>query len=132
MKRLLRLLTALSIGIGGPAMAHHSFAIYDIDNRIERTGVLTAFAFTAPHITLELKVTAADGGMQTWHIETMAPRRWDRHGLPHDIARVGETVTLQGWPARRGKDGMLLSTIATARGTWVIIDKVRQKRARAG
>ena len=60
----------------------------------------------------------------------MAPRRWDRLNHSRDVARAGETVTILGWPARDGSDRMVLSTIITERGTTVILEEVRQRRAR--
>lgn len=110
--------------------AHHTFAVYDIDNKIQRTGVLTKFSFSNPHIQLVLEVERDDGSKETWKIESMNPGRWDRSGNPRDVASVGETVTIIGWPARNGKDEMALSTIITDRGTTVIIEEVRQRRAR--
>jgi hypothetical protein len=110
--------------------AHHSFAIYDIDSKIQRTGVLTKFVFSQPHIQLVLKVEREDGSTETWEIESMAPRRWDNFNHSRDVTRVGEAVTILGWPARDGSDRMVLSTIVTARGTTVILEEVRQRRAR--
>ena len=121
---------ALAAGFLCEAHAHHSFAIYDIDNRISRTGVLTLFEFSQPHIQLVLDATFEDGSMETWEIESMAPRRWDSFEHPRDVAAVGETVTILGWPARDGSDTMALSTIITERGTTVILEEVRQRRAR--
>lgn len=60
----------------------------------------------------------------------MNPRRWDRSGNPRDVASVGEIVTILGWPARNGEDEMVLGTITSDRGTTVVIDEVRQRRAR--
>ncbi len=77
-----------------------------------------------------LEVERDDGSKETWKIESMNPGRWDRSGTPRDVASVGETVTILGWPARDGKDEMALSTIITDRGTTVIIEQVRQRRAR--
>ena len=110
--------------------AHHSFAAYDIDNKVRRAGVLTKIVFSQPHIQLVLEVEREDGATKTWEIESMAPRRWDSFGHPRDVARVGETVTIAGWPARDGSDAMVLSTIITERGTTVILEEVRQRRAR--
>jgi len=93
---------ALSLLFIGTSRAHHSFAIYDIDNKISRTGVLTRFEFTQPHIQLELEAVLEDGSTEVWQIESMAPRRWDRLNNPRDVASVGETVTILGWPARDG------------------------------
>ena len=130
MRRLFTLLAAFSALLSCPSQAHHSFAIYDIDNKIQRTGVLTKFTFSNPHIQLVLEVEREDGEKEIWRIESMNPGRWDRSGNPRDVASVGETVTIYGWPARDGTDDMALSTIITERGTTVIIEQVRQRRAR--
>lgn len=110
--------------------AHHSFAIYDIDNKISRTGVLTKFLITNPHIQLRLEVTNGDGSKETWEIESGAPRRWETANLSRDMAIVGETVTITGWPARNGLDTMALSTITTERGTTVIMGEIEQPGVR--
>lgn len=106
--------------------AHHSFSIYDIDNKISRTGVLTKFEFSNPHIELVLEVSNEDGSKETWEIESMNPGRWDQRGLPRDVAKVGELVTIVGWPARNGRDMMTISAITTERGETVILDRVNQ------
>ena len=130
MRRLFTVLAGLSALLSYPSQAHHSFAIYDIDNKIQRTGVLTEFMLSNPHIQLVLEVEGEDGVKEAWLIESMNPGRWDRSGNPRDVASVGETVTILGWPARDGTDEMALSTIVTDRGTTVIIEQVRQRRAR--
>ena len=121
---------ALSFSFVCPSQSHHSFAPYDIDNKIRRTGVLTKFEFSQPHIQLVLEAEREDGSTETWEIESMAPNRWDRLDHPRDVASVGERVTILGWPARDGSDKMVLSTIITERGTTVILEEVRQRRAR--
>ena len=130
MKFLFTIVTTLLMLISYSSHAHHSFAIYDIDNKISRTGVLTKLAFSNPHIALELEVTNEDGSMEHWTIESMNPGRWDDRGLPRDIAEVGETVTIVGWPARNGTDDMSLSAMTTDRGTTVISAEVRQPGVR--
>lgn len=132
MRNWLTLLATLCCLAVWPAQAHHSFAIYDIDNKIERTGVLTSFTFFNPHIRLVLEAQRDDGATDTWDIESMNPRRWDNFGHARDVASVGETVTILGWPARDGGTEMVLSTIVTERGTTVILERVRQRRAREG
>ena len=132
MKDLFNLIAALFVlvSFSFSSQAHHSFAIYDIDNKISRTGVLTKLAFSNPHIELELDVTNEDGSTEPWTIESMNPRRWDDRGLPRDIAEVGEMVSIVGWPARNGKDDMTISAMTTERGTTVILDEVNQPGVR--
>lgn len=111
--------------------AHHSFAIYDIDTKIERTGVLTRFDILQPHIKLTLEAVAEDGSKEIWNVESMAPRRWDQNDLDREFAKVGETVTLIGWPARDGSGEMALSAmVSEEKGEMVIRDEIRQRSAR--
>jgi len=113
-----------------PAAAHHSFAVYDIDNKISRSGVLKKIEFKNPHIEMVLEAALEDGSKETWVIESMNPRRWDSFDYPRDFVKVGDKVTLLGWPARDGKDEMALSTIVTDDGELIVIEQVRQRRAR--
>ena len=80
--------------------------------------------------TWKWQATNEDGSTEHWTIESMNPRRWDDRGLPRDIAEVGETVSIVGWPARNGKDDMTISAMTTERGTTVILDKVNQPGVR--
>ena len=130
MKIFLTATTALLVLLSYSSQAHHSFAIYDIDNKISRTGVLTKLEFSNPHIEMVLEVVNEDGSKETWDIESMNPRRWDSRGLARDVVEVGETVTIIGWPARNGKDNMTISVITTERGTTVIMDEVNQPGVR--
>ena len=91
------LLAAFSLPFVCQLHAHHSFAIYDIDSKIQRTGVLTKSVFSQPHIQLVLEVEREDGSSETWEIESMAPRRWDSFNHSRDVARIGEVVTILGW-----------------------------------
>ena len=68
-ERLMTLFVALSVLYACPSQAHHSFATYDIDNKIKRTGVLTRFSFSSPHIQLVLEIERKDGSKETWGIQ---------------------------------------------------------------
>ena len=122
--------TGLALSTALSAQAHHSFATYDIDNKIERRGIVIKFEFVQPHILMVLEAKRDDGSTETWEIESMAPRRWDSFGYPRDVTKVGDEITILGWPARDGTDKMVLSTIVTETATTVIIEEVRQRRAR--
>ena len=79
---------------------------------------------------MTLEVEKEDGTKEVWEIESMAPRRWDSFNYPRDVTRVGNEIAVLGWPARNGSDEMVLSTIITDTATTVIIEQVRQRRAR--
>ena len=128
-------LLALAIGafFTAPiASAHHSFSIYDIDNKIERTGVLTKYRIVSPHIMMEVEVLRPDGETETWEIETMQPQRWDREGKDREWVAVGDDVTIFGWPRRDGKDVMALSAIVGKKGKMTITEEIRQGSAASG
>ena len=113
------------------ASAHHSYAIYDIDNKIERVGILKEFNYRQPHITMVVESTCADGRVETWHIATKAIRLWERHGHDSEFAEIGETITILGWPARNGKEEMGLSAITSEKvGFMEMRNEIRQKGAR--
>jgi hypothetical protein len=130
MKPVALWLTALTLLVAHATDAHHSFAIYDIDNKIERTGRLSQIVFGSPHIRFVLEVDSSDGTTETWDIESLNPGRWDQAGIPRNVVGIDEDVTIRGWPARDGTDQMLLSAIITERGTTVVTGEVRQGRAR--
>ena len=48
----------LALGVaaaGAPALAHHSFAMFDYNNRITLTGTVVSFQWTNPHAMLHLR-----------------------------------------------------------------------------
>ncbi|MBT5332083.1 MAG: hypothetical protein HOL48_09930 [Porticoccaceae bacterium] len=114
-----------------PAQAHHSYAIYDIDNKIERVGILKEFNWVQPHITMVFESTCDDGRVETWDIVTKAIRLWERDGHVRDFAEIGETITILGWPARDGSGNMALSAITSEKvGFMEMRSVIRQQGAR--
>lgn len=107
-----RLLAAALAALGGPAAAHHSFAIYDMDQSIAFDGVVEAVKMRNPHIALTLTVTKADGTTGTINFVEGAPANMlVRRGLnPADIA-VGKPIKAIGAPLRDDPYAYFLKTI---------------------
>ena len=82
--------------------AHHSFAAqYDRDKPITLKGTITKIEWANPHIYFYVDV--ADRGETThWAIEGGAPSTLYRAGWRKDSAKVGETVTVDGFLAKDG------------------------------
>lgn len=97
---------ALAIaGLAGSsfASAHHSFAVFFQTSRsISVTGVVTAVEFSNPHGLIHLSVTRADGTLETWTAETNSPSILVRRGWSKETLKLGDKVTVKGWPARNG------------------------------
>lgn len=110
------------------AQAHHSFAIYDLENKTELKGKIVSFDFIQPHTKLVLEVTLEDGKTEKWEIETMNPRRWDSFDLDREFVKEGDNISLLGWAARNGSRTMALGTLFTEDGDEMVVrDRIRQQ-----
>jgi hypothetical protein len=102
------------------AQAHHSFAVYfDAGKNVTVTGKVTAFRFTNPHGTIVLDVADAQGRVSEWRAETNAPVVLQRRGWTRESIKPGETITIQGWPARDGKPYIRLQRATRADGSLI-------------
>ena len=87
----------------GAASAHHSFAaFFDNEKSISVHGKVTEFHFSNPHGIVAIEVTNADGSKAVWKGETNSPSTMARRGWTKQSVKVGDTVTIDGWPARDG------------------------------
>ena len=97
--------------------AHHSFAVFFDETRtVAIEGRVTAFRFTNPHGTIALDVTAADGSIEKWRVETTAPVVLQRRGWTRTSIHAGDQLHIEGWPARDGKPYLRLRSAATMDG----------------
>lgn len=111
---------ALALAVSGTASAHHSFAaFFDASKTITIKGKVTAFRFTNPHGTVVVQGTGPDGKLREWRAETNAPVVLARRGWTRTILKAGDTVTIEGWPARDGKPWIRLARALDARGRLV-------------
>jgi len=112
------LTVAAALAGSGGALAHHSFAaFFDPSKLVTITGKVTQFAFTNPHGVIALTVSRADGSPREWRVETNAPVILLRRGWSRDSIKPGETVTIEGWPARDGRSYLRLRRAMRADGT---------------
>ena len=108
MKRTI-LAAAVAGGIllaAGAAAAHHSpTAVFDIGRTIKQTGTLAKIQFVNPHILVLVDVKDKAGKVTTWTFEGHPPSWFRRAGLGRkDLEKgLGQTVTVEGMPARSGK-----------------------------
>lgn len=73
MKRVPHLLAAM-IGLVMsaetlPASAHHSYAMFDIDKRVNVEGTVKQFMWTNPHSWIRLEVMDTKGQVKEWPVE---------------------------------------------------------------
>ena len=89
-----------------PALAHHSFAMFDQRKIMTLDGTVTEFQWTNPHAFIEMEV-AAGGARQHWSIELNSPNNLKRQGWSRSALKRGDRITLRMNPLRDGSHGGL-------------------------
>lgn len=101
---------ALSVALGlltaAPAMAHHSFAMFDFSRTVTLKGTVKEFQWTNPHVILwiETDPQGADGP-SLWTAELTSPGNLTRNGWSRQSLKPGDKIELELNPLRDGKHG---------------------------
>src|SRR5687768_18613808 len=93
-------IVAVVLGLTGEAWAHHSTAYYSKEQKdfVKIQGKVVRWEYRSPHTQLYLEVTDKDGKPVTWRFES-TPAAWLlREGVKGDSIKVGEIVTVEGFP----------------------------------
>lgn len=96
-----------------PAAAHHGWSSYDAAKAMTVTAPVVESNYGHPHGTITIE---ADG--TPWLVILAPPSRMTNRGLSPEAIAVGETVTVEGYPARNGDKEMRAERI-TAGGKTV-------------
>ena len=98
-----------------PALAHHSFALFDHVNRVTVSGTVVKFDWTNPHVYLYLDVP--DGAtVKHYTIECASPNVLTRVGWKWNDIKQGDKVTLLVNPFKSGQLGGMLEHAKLADG----------------
>jgi hypothetical protein len=106
--------TLLTIGwlalLAAPALAHHSFAMYDMTQTKSATGRLIRFIPGANHAQLlfelidaDAKTVKKDGKPLVMGVETASAAQLARQGVTVDEFPLGTIITVAYHPLRDGK-----------------------------
>jgi hypothetical protein len=112
-------LAALSLGLlSGPALAHHSFAMFDNEHPAALTGVVKQVIWSNPHIALLVYRDAKPGETpELWTFESGSPGNLTRAGWTSHSFQPGDRVMVQYLPLRDGSDaGQIVKATALATG----------------
>ena len=96
---------ALVLSVAGPALAHHSYAMFDRDKELKLAGTVKTFAWTNPHSWIEIDVANTAGGSDTWGVECNSPNNLARMGWKSTSLKPGDKVTISIHPLRSGEHG---------------------------
>ena len=105
-RALLLTAAAAAASAAGPALAHHSFAMFEREKRVMFQGVVTEFQFTNPHAWIHIRTPEG----KEWSIESGSPNMMRRHGWSSSTLKIGDKV---GAVIRPMKDGSPAGTLVS-------------------
>jgi hypothetical protein len=113
---LVRIMGLMALIASGVAFAHHSFAMFNMQQDLELQGVAKSFSWQSPHSWLQILVKNASGNPVEWSIEMGAPNMLYKHGLRAGSVKAGDALTLVVHPLRDGRPGGSLVSAVLANG----------------
>ena len=93
------------IATTGAALAHHSFAMFDMEHPMDITGTVKEFKFVSPHTLLIIEVRGTDGTLKEWTLEGGAPGLLVRDGMTSKSLKPGDQIKLTINPLHSGAEG---------------------------
>ena len=97
---------AVLTGIAAPALAHHSFAMFDQDKTVTYKGTVKELEWTNPHVWLRVTVVdQATGKPLQYALEMGSVARSTYDGWKRDSVKPGDAVTITIHPLKDGSRG---------------------------
>ena len=113
-----------------PALAHHSFAMFDQSKKVTLQGTVKDFRWNNPHVFIQVLVKNDAGGEEEWSIEMTSPEHLARVGWKPGTLKPGDKVTLVIHPdARWDRQGR---PVSLGNGTGRTPDRARHRRKGEG
>jgi hypothetical protein len=91
--------------MAAPAVAHHSFSMFDQSKTFQVQGTVKEVLLVNPHSWLQVMSTDAQGKAVEYTFEMSAVATMARDGWTRDKVLVGDKVTVMGHPLRDGTPG---------------------------
>jgi hypothetical protein len=104
MKRRRAILAVVALATGAlaaTALAHHGWSEYDSSHELKLTGKIVESGYEHPHGHVRLETPG-----KTWLCVLAPPSRMENRGLPKDALKIGNTVTVVGYPNRSKPEEM--------------------------
>jgi hypothetical protein len=100
-----------------PAVAHHSFAMFDANQRITVDGTVKEFQWTNPHAWILMMVSNKEGQLDQWSIEMGGPGGLARQGWVPKTLTPGMNISVTIHPLRDGNHGGQFLAVKLPDGT---------------
>src|SRR5882762_4110429 len=110
------LLAGLALSLATPALAHHSFAMFDREKAVILTGLVKEYEWTNPHVWIHITVPEAQGTPREWSFEMQSVQQDAAAGWRPDSAKPGDKVSIEYHPLKDGSRGGQLMSATLANG----------------
>ena len=111
------ILTGIALAYVSPALAHHSFAMFDAEKKVTLEGTIKEFQWTNPHSWILIMVPDAQGTPSQWGIEMGGPASLARQGWVPNTLTSGMKVTAVIHPLKDGNRGGQYVAVTLPDGT---------------
>ncbi len=100
------LFAAAAAFIAAPAMAHHSFAMFDHEKSVKISGTVKEFEFTNPHAWIHITATDEKSGRPVdWSFEMGSVGQIVAQGWKADTIKPGDKISVIMHPLKDGSRG---------------------------
>ena len=106
----------LLVGVGTPALAHHSFAMFDKNRKMTLSGTVSRFQWSNPHASVIVGVPDDKGGTLTYTLECSSPNLLGHQGWKFNTLKPGDPVSVEFYPLRDGDPGGALVSVKLPSG----------------
>jgi hypothetical protein len=104
----LAVLPIAAAALATPALAHHSFAMFDNTRSITLHGKVAVYQWTNPHAYLEVDADQPGGATRHYTLEMTSINMMSRGGWTSRTVKPGDEVTVIVAPLRDGRPGGLV------------------------
>jgi hypothetical protein len=104
------LAAAVALGFAAPALAHHGFGRFEMDENVRYSGTLTSIDLVNPHSYMNFEVVGPDGEPFSMRCEMRAATLIKRSGWTLEMFVPGSHVELEGHPHRDDPHSCYLET----------------------
>ena len=106
----------LAVATAAPALAHHSFAVFDHTRTVIIKGAVRTFQWTNPHGFIDVDVPDGKGNVKPFTIELTSINMLSRVGWRSNMIKAGDNVKAVVAPLLSGQPGGLLLDITLPDG----------------
>ena len=111
------LLALAALSVAAPAVAHHSYAMFDNTKLVVLHGTVLSYSYVNPHAWISVTGSADEGGAAArWDVEATSPLVLAGLGLKPENLKAGDKVTVALRPLRDGRFGGSMVFVVTADG----------------